>query len=204
MTELPPLACIGVTPTYGNFRDRFVARGIQWFTATRDQYSKFENATVNHAVIYVGPVKGYDPTPQLVEARPGGAGFAPWDQYGDSMIWIDRFKPLGSDTEYVLSDFERQQIVFNAVNFAMNKIGYNYLDFVAIALAQQRFDQLVHYDPKDNPWWLNKAVDRLSRGDRLICSQLDDECYARSGVHLFQDNRPSGLVSPADLLSLKI
>jgi len=73
-------------------------------------------------------------------------------------------------------------------------IPYNWPDIVAIGLAQRRLGRLV--TPRS---WLAR---RLSRGDRLICSQLVDVCYEAAGLHLFTDHRPAGLVSPGDLLDL--
>jgi hypothetical protein len=34
----------------------------------------------------------------------------------------------------------------------------------------------------------------------MICSQLVDEAYLRAGVHLFDDGRDPGDVTPGDLL----
>jgi hypothetical protein len=44
-------------------------------------------------------------------------------------------------------------------------------------------------------WWQK----RLAREDRLICSQLVDLACLKAGVHLFNDNRPTGAVTPGDL-----
>ena len=192
---------IGVTPTFGNGFDKFVATGIQWFTATRDDYSKaWTNAKVNHAVVYVGSVDGIDDGyPQLVEARPGGAGFARADSYGDHMIWLNHLVQAGTDHILTVTDAQRMIVREYAVDCAVKKIGYNYLDFVAIALAQKRFgDTGSNWYKYGAPWW----VKRLSNDHRLICSQLVDEAYQRAGVKLFNDGRPSGLVSPADLYAI--
>lgn len=187
MTVVQPVpGAYGVTPTYGSWYDQFIGSGIRWFTATEDQYHHWHDATVNHAVIYVGEVAGYDKL-KLVEARPGGARLSDWDEYGDSMIWVNKF---------VVDEAHQRQIVRTALMCAQRKIGYNYLDFLAIGLAQKRMHHIIDYN--DAPWW----AERLSDPDRLICSQLVDYCYEQASIILFNDHRPTGLVSPADLLAL--
>lgn len=203
-TTIPPLlGTIGVTPTFGNSLDSTVARAIQWFTATRDDYSgvptEWAPAKVNHAVVYVGVQRGYV-TPQLVQANPGGASFADWDSYGSNMIWLNE---IHQETDKALvgpvltpTTAQRLQIAAWAANAARVGIGYNYVDFVAIALAQKRFGKLgANWESKGSPWW----VDRLSDDNRLICSQLADMAWRNAGLQIFADNRPAGLVSPEDL-----
>lgn len=202
MPDLPKLAAIGTTPTGGPWYDRLVGRLIRWGTATQDQYGKFHDAKVNHAVIFVGDVPGYD-KPQLVQAQPHGAKFADWDSYGDSMYWDDDPEQLQLNETLrplFLTDKDRTEIAAWARDCAIKKIGYNYLDFLAIGLAQKRFHKLIN--PARLRWWDRWVVNRLSRPDRLICSQLVDYAYAKASVHLFMDARPPGLVSPADLFSL--
>jgi hypothetical protein len=46
------------------------------------------------------------------------------------------------------------------------------------------------------PRWIRH---RVATSGRLICSQAVDELYRRVGVHLFDDGRPSGDVTPGDL-----
>lgn len=181
----PPLACIGVTRTYGAFYDRAFGALIRWATATKDAYSGgWVDAPVNHAVLYVGPQAGFG-KPQLIEARPHGAGFADWDAYGESMIWLPQ-----------LISGDPHRIAATALSFL--GVGYGWLDLVAIAFAQQRFRQLVKDRPLDaQPWW----VRRVESMHTLICSQLCDAAYQLSGVQLFDDARIPGLVSPADLYS---
>lgn len=195
-TTTPPNGTIGVTPTFGPWYDRFVARGIQWVTSTRDQYGKFHDAKVNHAVVFVGDIDGRD-GPQLVQAQPGGAAFDRWDAYGDAMIWLTDIDEAGTGIPIAPTTIQQSQIVEFAKDCAIKKIGYNYLDFLAIALAQQRFGDVVS-DSKPS-WWAK----RLANPKHLICSQLADAAYSFAGIQLFSDHRLSGLVSPADLLSLK-
>jgi hypothetical protein len=54
------------------------------------------------------------------------------------------------------------------------------------------------------PWWVRRIIDRLASTHELICSQLVDLCYSRANVHLFDDGRWEGFVSPEDLRALLI
>lgn len=188
----PDLATIGVV----NTGDNFVARAIRWFTGTKDQYGRWNDAKVNHAFIYVGIIAGYD-EPQIVESNPGGAVFSPWNKYGKRAVWLTHLDESGTGLPVFLSPQNRYAIVSWARSFAIKKVGYSYLDIVAIALAQRRIGEPI--DPHNPPWW----VKRLADPRHLICSQLVDYAYEKAGVHLFSDGRLPGLVSPADLLSLK-
>lgn len=200
MTELPAIGTIGVTPTYGNWFDRIIGRGIRWFTATQDEFSHFHEAKVNHAVVFVGEVPDED-GPQLVQATPHGAIFSPWDAFGSDMIWLD---PIGTLVGGVVRDLltptpdQRMLVRAAAIDLVLKKIGYNFLDFLAIAFAQKRFS--MSYDAAKPPWWAR----RLANNRRMICSQLVDYCWLQADLHLFADDRPPGLVSPADLLALQV
>jgi cell wall-associated NlpC family hydrolase len=147
---------------------------IQWGT----------NSDVNHAGIHVGDG-------QVIEARPGGAGYAPLTEYmGDNTRWSAGYG--------ITSGLQRAAIVAAAEHLIGTPYGWG--DCVAIALAQARLGGHVdaHADWTHQPWW----VKRLARTDRLICSQLVDQAYLLAGVHLFSDGRYPGMVSPADLQAL--
>jgi cell wall-associated NlpC family hydrolase len=66
---------------------------------------------------------------------------------------------------------------------------YGFLDIAAIALRVLGLK-----------WKL--LARRVERTDRLICSQLVDRAYANAGVHLYDDGRLDGQVTPGDLLLL--
>ena len=68
---------------------------------------------------------------------------------------------------------------------------YSWLDCLAIGLA----DIFGHALPKP-------IRDRLRLPNHLMCSQLVDTAYLAAGVHLFDDNRLPGDVSPGDLYDL--
>lgn len=208
MTDLvlPPLGTIGVTKTYGSWFDRFVAGGIRYMTATEDMYHHFHDAAVNHSVVFVGQPPGFT-KPQLVQAGTHGAQFAPWDIYGKDMIWLTEISQLREDGSLVRlnpTDEQRTKIAQAAIDCAVKKIGYNYLDFFTIAFAQKRwFHQTIKYNLKDNPWFVQLLLKRLSSPKHMICSQLSDYTWNQANLHLFADLRPTGLVSPEDLYLLQ-
>jgi hypothetical protein len=155
--------------TSTHWRDQLMCFVIQWGTASN----------VNHAGICI-------PGGQVVEARPGGAGYAPLSDYqGANTRW----------SSLPLTTQQRDDISKAAVSLVGTP--YGWLDVIAIAIAQKRLG--AHLDvtkPMDQqPWWYQ----RIGRTDRLICSELVDLAYFQSGDHLFDDGRPFGLVSPADL-----
>jgi hypothetical protein len=49
------------------------------------------------------------------------------------------------------------------------------------------------------PQWLKSYV---ANSRHMICSQLVDQVYFAAGVHLFDDGRIDGDVTPADLVNL--
>ena len=161
------------------WKDQLVAFIVQFGTASQ----------VNHAGIYVGLIEG---VPTVVEARPGGAGYAPLSQYLNS--WTHWSGGAGIPTGN-LERMWRRDIVHAAISLVGTP--YGWLDLVAVALAQKRLGaHLDRVSPLDKqPWW----VKRIARQDRLICSELVDVAYLQAGVYLFNDGRYPGCVSPADL-----
>jgi uncharacterized protein YycO len=168
-----------MTPRPGDF---FVTENMstQWRTQLMAYAIQFGTAShVNHAGIFVG--QG-----QVIEARPGGAGYAPVSDY---LKYNTKWSTLP------LTDQQREAIVGHTQ--ALIGTPYGWPDIIAIAIAQKRLGS--HLDVTkplaQQPWWYQ----RIAREDRLICSQLVDYAYYLAGVHLYDDNRPFGLVSPADL-----
>lgn len=186
---------IGVTPTYGNWYDRFVGRAIRFATATQDQYGKWHDAKVNHSFIYVGDG-------QIVEATPKGAKLSNWDSYGSDAIWpvngIGTRDKTGRLTPLEIDDATLAKVADEARKLVGTP--YGFLDLLAVGLAQARFKRVV--DPSEvlaeQPWWVRQIEDE----HRLICSQLDDTAYKNVGVELLQNIPVPGLVTPADLYGL--
>lgn len=70
---------------------------------------------------------------------------------------------------------------------------YNFIDLVVLAWVNLR------YDPTDPPAPPNRFERRVMDDSRLICSQLGDLACLGAGVHLFDDGRLPGQVTPGDL-----
>ena len=116
---------------------------------------------------------------KVVEAQPGGARLADVSLYPHA-IWSDM--PLSHE--------DRAVIVW--ISLSLVGTPYSFADIAALAVAL--------ITGRRTPRWI---ADRLSRPDRLICSQLVDEAYRRAGVHLFQDrDRLPCEVTPGDLLDV--
>lgn len=130
---------------------------------------------VNHAFIYVGGG-------EIVEAQPGGARVSKASKYPDA-IW----------SHFDLGQWPRIKVAARALAFTHANDGkgvpYNFLDIVVLTLLSLGIR-----------WgWLQK---RAQSSRTLICSQLVDRAYAEAGIHLYDDGRPDGLVTPGDLLML--
>lgn len=133
------------------------------------------NSPVNHAGIFLG-------NGQIIEAEPGGARIS--TGFYDNCTW--------STGHIALTGDQRIRIVTAAK--IERGVGYSWLDIVAIALAQKRLGARIN-----SRSWVAK---RISSDKTLICSELVDRVYALAGVHLFEDGRLPGLVSPGDLYNL--
>ena len=193
MNTPPPLGTIGVTPTYANDLGGFMGWAIRTFTGRSIKGP--DRSPVNHAVVYVGRVEGFE-KPQLVQAQPGGADLAAWDSYGDDMIWLtDMWTADREDNDLVPlvpTAAQRNQIVAAALTLAACKIGYSFLDYVAIILSLKTLGApLDSYKPT---FWARV----LGNNRRMICSQLADFTWHTAGLEIFK-GRLYGLVTPNDL-----
>lgn len=73
---------------------------------------------------------------------------------------------------------------------------YNFIDLVVLAWVSLR------HDPTDPVTAPNRFERRVMDDSRLICSQLVDLACLAAGVHLFDDGRLPGQVTPGDLLEV--
>ncbi len=130
-------------------------------------------ADYEHAFICVGDG-------ELVEAEPGGARLSPLTEY-------DGGRPCWSTGRIEVTDEQREALVAAAHHYI--GVPYSFLDYGSIALA--RF----HLRPP--------IVKRyVADTHHMICSQLVDQCYQDAGIHLFDDGRIPGDVTPGDLYRL--
>lgn len=127
-------------------------------------------ADVNHAAIALSAT-------ELVEMEAAGATLSPVSKYS-RMLW---FRPAGTTEE------QRQIIGQAARSLVLADTGYSFLD-----IAAQFAYRVLHVRPAALARW-------IASPRRMVCSQAVDWCEMVGGVHLFQDGRAPGLVSPADL-----
>jgi hypothetical protein len=130
--------------------------------------------TYDHAEIYVGMPDEQGPLGYTMGAYSNGAGLVPVPEKQDGWLW--------STGHLTVTDEQRAQICTYALQ--CKGIEYGWLDYFALAAHR------LH---------LPAPGLRDFIGNSLICSQLVDLCYCKAGVHLFQDNRWPGYVTPADL-----
>ncbi|MFZ5852295.1 MAG: hypothetical protein ACOYY2_13005 [Actinomycetota bacterium] len=112
----------------------------------------------------------------IVEAMPSGARVAPLALRAED--W-----PLAY-SHHDLTPKQRQAICSAALSFVGR--GYSFANYVSLALLGLGL----------KPAWLRRHV---ADSGRMICSQLVDEAYRLAGVHLFDDGRAPGDVTPGDL-----
>lgn len=129
-------------------------------------------APVQHAFIYVGDG-------QIVQAMPGGAELIRLEDASEPVVWSTGHFDLTSE----------QRALISAVAIWLVGTPYSFLDYASIALAHWQI----------RPRWVRRFV---ADTGHMICSQLVDEAYLRAGVHLFDDGRLPGDVTPGDLWKL--
>lgn len=131
-----------------------------------------DSAPVQHAMLYVGDG-------MVVQAMPGGAECIPLSEANAPVVWSSDVIPL--------TDYEREIITANGR--ALVGTPYSFLDYASIGLAT------FHVRPR--------AVRRyVADYGHMICSQLVDFAYETADVHLFNDGRLPGDVTPGDLYRL--
>jgi hypothetical protein len=158
-------------PLDSTLRGSLLANAIQWGT----------NSTFNHAGLCIDHTT-------VVEAQPGGAQRTHINGYlGPNTMW----------SKMPLTDEQRTAAAVAAASLV--GVPYGWSDYLAITLAQKRLGKWQRVNAElpmeKQPWW----VRRLGRTDRLICSELVDFALFLAGIHLYDDGRPFGLVSPGDL-----
>lgn len=113
----------------------------------------------------------------LLEAEPGGARIRPLAQYDGTNVTY---------SDWPLTDVQRDRIVQ-----ARSLVGtpYSVLDYLSLVLVRLHI----------RPGWVARYV--VNTG-HMICSQMVDFCYVQAGVHLFDDGRIPGDVTPGDLATV--
>lgn len=117
----------------------------------------------------------------VVAAQPGGAEHITLEELMTRQA--ETGAPFGWSA-WELTDETRSAIVKSARKYIGTP--YNFLDYLSILLVTLRIR------PK-------RFKERVHNNKKLICSQLVDQVYLEAGIHLFDDGRLSGDVTPGDL-----
>ena len=160
-------------PREGDF---FLAKTTGWKASV---IRLFTGSRWNHAGIIIHNVSNVPQNPRFLIAEmvpDGGAIVAAAKKYKTVCY---------SNVE--LTEDQRTDIADLAYGYIFDlDTGYNWLDVISLGLAKLKIK------PR-----LIKRV--LSNKNRLFCSQMVDEVYLQAGIHLFDDGRLPGQVTPGDL-----
>jgi hypothetical protein len=118
---------------------------------------------------------------RIVEAEGQGAVEVPFHYPGQHIIWSTGF--------FYPTTQQRRRIVSAARQFAIDKIGYSYLDYLSLTAH--------HYHLP-----IPGLQEYIKSSGHVICSQLVDRACNIGGEHLFRDGRWDGDVKPSDLSQL--
>ena len=133
---------------------------------------------------------------ELIEAEPGGAKIkhvSTLYRY-DPILYSDApMQHWLATTNFPMVLGAKEQAEFTKRNEIVGKARYlegtpySFLDYLAIAMAEWKL-----------PGW-QFVRDRVESSQHLICSALVDRAYSWADIHLFDDGRLPGDVTPWDL-----
>ena len=136
-------------------------------------------SSASHAFVYVGDGL-------VLEAMPTGARLSPVENCSN---------PVWAEGRYIPDIDTGEEIAHQARKLVGTPYGWT--DILAILLAQLHlFDRTKPESAQ--PWYIRRTMST----NALICSELVDYAYYLAGVHLFDDGRCPGLVTPGDLARL--
>lgn len=140
-----------------------------------------------HAGLYLGDGK-------IIQAEPSGAEIIDFSPAYDHAIVLWSDAPIqrelahrlsGAGDEWGIEEELRSAVVAKAKELEGTK--YSYLDYLSIAAVEWKW-----------PGY-EKLRGRVESSGRLICSALVDRAYLNAGIHLYDDRRAVGDVTPGDL-----
>jgi cell wall-associated NlpC family hydrolase len=160
----------------------FLYHGESWVSRSISSAQAFVRggSFYSHAGLYLGDGK-------IIEAMPSGARICDFSPAYDhaTVLWSDApiQRALASG---VVDEAElRARVVEEARK--LEGTPYSYSDYLAIAAVEWKW-----------PGW-EKLRSYVASSGRLICSALVDRAFLNAGVHLFDDRRLPGDVTPGDL-----
>ena len=146
------------------------ARAIRFCDAVKARRLHVQPEPFNHAAIMVSPT-------EVVQASMSSGAVLELlaDQTWHEIEWV-RWRDVDESTSQMLGALARSLL----------GTPYNFTDVVALAIDSFGFD----------PKWVK---DREASESTLLCSQLVDLVFQRANLHLFDDGRVPGSVTPGDL-----
>lgn len=161
-----------MTPQLGDFAVLPIAGQVGKLISIGEWLNGSAFGSYDHAVIYTGGN-------QTMGAYPGGARLVTMPADQSEWAW--------STGRIMLTNPQRTAIVAGAMACAGTP--YSALDYFALVAHRLRIPApgLKNY---------------IASTRHLICSQLVDLVYMNAGVHLFNDGRWPGYVTPADLAAI--
>lgn len=146
------------------------ARAIRLCDKMKAQRLHVPAEPYNHAAIMISET-------QVVQASTSaGAVLEPLDKQSWHKVEWRRWPDLAP----------ADQMLLGALAQSLLGVPYNFTDVVALAIDSFGFD----------PKWVK---DREADSSTLLCSQLVDLVFQRANLHLFDDGRVPGSVTPGDL-----
>lgn len=130
---------------------------------------------------------------EFLEAEPGGAQINPIKKLASytlhhRVLLCDapmRMWAKNNDALMISEGVKRHELVTKARY--MKDIPYSFLDYGALAMTEFKV-----------PGW-QLVRDRVESSEHLICSALVDRAFMWADIHLFNDGRLPGDVTPGDL-----
>jgi hypothetical protein len=132
---------------------------------------------------------------EIIEGQPGGAVIRSIESVAErsgTVLWSDApiQRELTARLGSMADEWQIEEELRSAVVAAARKLEgtpYSFVDYLSIAAVEWKW-----------PGW-EKLRGYVQSSGHLICSALVDRAFLQAGIHLFDDDRVEGDVSPGDL-----
>lgn len=164
----------------------FLAHNSSWVSRSVSGAQAFVRggSFYTHAGLYLGAGK-------IIEAQPGGARICDFSPEYDHTVVLWSDAPIQRElTAHPGDPWDIEADLRSAVVDAARKlegVPYSYMDYLSVAAVEWKW-----------PGW-ERLRGYVQSSGHLICSALVDRAYMNAGVHLFDDRRLPGDVTPGDL-----
>jgi hypothetical protein len=142
----------------------------------------------------------------ILQGQPGGAAILPLSTLSDGRPVLFSDAPIqrwlrggqwgvkGDALDQRVEGYIRAHVVAQARS--LEHTGYSYLDYPVLALAEWAH---AHPERKGAQQVVDLLRHRVEASGHRICSALVDLVYLKAGIHLYDDDRLPGDVTPQDL-----